>query len=998
MAIYEWRKFNFFELRSDADNGRIQNELGETRISSATCGNNQIVICDTEGQIHIFSKSWQDIKIKGHESSIPFCAISMQTNLLVTIGNEDNGSMPLFKVWNLAKANQKAGMYCMRQVKIPMSRPCALGVADNGQFMAVGFERGNISLYRGDISRERSKTAKSITAGTSAVVGIAFKQYDKTTQMFVCSNSGVYVFNLLSKDKENRLTLDSESSIMRCCALQNGFDGQFMVGRDDAIYCYTIDGRGPCYVLEGEKQMIKWFRNNLIIVSAFKSAMPSTPAKSLITIIDLTNKFIVYTQQITRIVALFIEFGTCFLVSEDNIVHHLSEKDLQSKLDLLFKRNLYDIAVRIAKSQQLNNEGLSDIFRQYGDHLYNKSHYSGSVEQYIRTIGYLEPSYVIRKFLDSRHIQFLSTYLQALHEKRLATPDHTTLLVNCFTRLNKTVKLEEFFDLYNTNDLSFDVETAANVCRETMAYDQALMLTEKSKKHTIHIDILLNDLNSISEACAYIDNLKPFVAKKALLQYGSQMMDRDPKETTRLLKWVCKETPSNPEEFLFVFADHPVALLDFLEDCTKNSSNLSQLIYDTLIELHLKNQSSNTEKRLIQILMEKRENGYDVGRAIILCRYYSFFPGLIYLFGEERLSHLIVRYCVQHKDFEELLNCCQRLGTPSLWLQALMGIRNSDSVPADLIQKILSVITNEKLLSPLQVLNSLAVENGPTLGAARDFFTRAFKKESDLYKREENAIREHKEDSENVRHQIKDVKEKPIEFRGSICDSCKQPLALPSVHFFCRHSFHQDCIRSFSETEKDCPYCMEKNHQIMDVLRSQGSVQINHDQFHTLLERNPETFSVISEYLGRQLFNRFLVVEDVSQTTIQTNVQPNVIRPKPVVAENVTPVPSPASLIPKHQIKAEETIASFVTKSDVKLRASPKQSPLASARHAVMKINPSSSNNSISKAVAKNPFGEEEEESTTKGQKNPFEEYDDTKNPFEDDGKNDYDNNLNPFA
>lgn len=88
---------------------------------------------------------------------------------------------------------------------------------------------------------------------------------------------------------------------------------------------------------------------------------------------------------------------------------------MQSKLNLLFKKNLYDIAVRIAKGSQHDPEGLADIFRQYGDHLYGKGDFLGAVEQYSKTIGYLEPSYVIRRFLDSRHINFLTDFLQVSH-------------------------------------------------------------------------------------------------------------------------------------------------------------------------------------------------------------------------------------------------------------------------------------------------------------------------------------------------------------------------------------------------------------------------------------------------------------------------------------------------------------------------------------------------------------------------------------------------------
>lgn len=51
---------------------------------------------------------------------------------------------------------------------------------------------------------------------------------------------------------------------------------------------------------------------------------------------------------------------------------YLDEKDLHSKLWLLFKKNLYDVAIRIASMQHYDAEGLTEIYKQYGDHLYSK--------------------------------------------------------------------------------------------------------------------------------------------------------------------------------------------------------------------------------------------------------------------------------------------------------------------------------------------------------------------------------------------------------------------------------------------------------------------------------------------------------------------------------------------------------------------------------------------------------------------------------------------------
>lgn len=98
----------------------------------------------------------------------------------------------------------------------------------------------------------------------------------------------------------------------------------------------------------------------------------------MLTVIDIQNKFIVFTSPIDRTVAILIEFGTCFIITIDNEVYHLDEKDLQSKLMLLFKKNLYDIAVRIAKNSQYDTEGLAEIFKQYGDHMYSKGDFASN--------------------------------------------------------------------------------------------------------------------------------------------------------------------------------------------------------------------------------------------------------------------------------------------------------------------------------------------------------------------------------------------------------------------------------------------------------------------------------------------------------------------------------------------------------------------------------------------------------------------------------------------
>lgn len=130
------------------------------------------------------------------------------------------------------------------------------------------------------------------------------------------------------------------------------------------------------------------------------------------------------------------------------------------------------------------------------------------MNQYIRTIGKLEPSYVIRKFLDAQRIHNLTSYLQALHEKGLANADHTTLLFNCYTKLKDVKKLDEFIKTEKQHN--FEIETAIKACRQAGYYEHALYLAKKHNQHDWYLKILLEDIKGFNEALEYIGTLDFF--------------------------------------------------------------------------------------------------------------------------------------------------------------------------------------------------------------------------------------------------------------------------------------------------------------------------------------------------------------------------------------------------------------------------------------------------------------------------------------------------------
>ena len=102
---------------------------------------------------------------------------------------------------------------------------------------------------------------------------------------------------------------------------------------------------------------------------------------------------------------------------------------------------------QVGAAARLRPGAIMEIYKMYGDHLYKKCDWTGAVEQYARTVGHVEPSYVIRRFLDAAKIGHLATYLEQAHAPEhygeaardgdeapptTTRPELTTLLVNCY--------------------------------------------------------------------------------------------------------------------------------------------------------------------------------------------------------------------------------------------------------------------------------------------------------------------------------------------------------------------------------------------------------------------------------------------------------------------------------------------------------------------------------------------------------------------------------------
>ena len=175
--------------------------------------------------------------------------------------------------------------------------------------------------------------------------------------------------------------------------------------------------------------------------------------------------------------------------------------------------------------------------------------YSGAVEQYARTVGHVEPSYVIRRFLDAAKIGHLATYLEQAHAPEhygdaarngdeapptTTRPELTTLLVNCYGKLKNVAALDHFAAY--EGDLCFDAATAVVALRDAGYVDHAVGLAARAGEWAWYVLIQLERRDPEPfDALTHLPKLSVLEQFRIVRRFGIGRVTQFPEEATELL-------------------------------------------------------------------------------------------------------------------------------------------------------------------------------------------------------------------------------------------------------------------------------------------------------------------------------------------------------------------------------------------------------------------------------------------------------------------------------
>ena len=164
---------------------------------------------------------------------------------------------------------------------------------------------------------------------------------------------------------------------------------------------YTVMNR----VLEGTKEKLRFFKHHIVEV---KTMQKGTSGKgSELFVQDLLNDITVFwNNKHTRILQVEIEKDAIFYLAEnasgkkqEKVICKLFELEDNKKIQTLMKMRLYKEAQDIAVAAKFPPEVRAEISKECADFFYGKKSYEEAIDKYIETIGFLNPSYVIQRYI-----------------------------------------------------------------------------------------------------------------------------------------------------------------------------------------------------------------------------------------------------------------------------------------------------------------------------------------------------------------------------------------------------------------------------------------------------------------------------------------------------------------------------------------------------------------------------------------------------------------------
>lgn len=218
----------------------------------------------------------------------------------------------------------------------------AFTALDDLSQLAVGFANGSVTVIRGDLVHDRGAKQRVVHESEEPVTGLEFRVESRLTTLYVATTSRILKLVISGRGQGQAARTLEDSGCGVGCMTVNKKDGDIVVARDDAIYYYGVDGRGPCFAYDGPKSLVAIYEDYVALVSP-PATTTAAAAKSntlrrfggaqaddlfnttTFTLLDTDLKFVAHSESlVSQVKTLFEIWGDLFALTQDGKVHRRS--------------------------------------------------------------------------------------------------------------------------------------------------------------------------------------------------------------------------------------------------------------------------------------------------------------------------------------------------------------------------------------------------------------------------------------------------------------------------------------------------------------------------------------------------------------------------------------------------------------------------------------------------------------------------------------------------
>uniref|UniRef100_A0A0N5AAS4 Vacuolar protein sorting-associated protein 11 homolog n=1 Tax=Syphacia muris TaxID=451379 RepID=A0A0N5AAS4_9BILA len=880
MSLVElgWRQFTFFEKHDVQDPSNPDERFVGLKNLNACCsayGDGFSLFGERCGNIFQLSRKLEEYFWVAHKCKLYDLALA--ENVLATVGEDEDGINTLVKLWQLNRI-EKDSPFCLRIIRTSQLSnannahcvaACSVAIHSSLKHLAIGFKDSSLFYCSGDLLKDsRSNKWIAVVSGKNGGeeltgTALAWLPGQKKCVLFAMSASSVksYVVHDAKGCGRDLWCFNEEINLLTVATTE-------MVHFYDAEQSLTpeIDGgKGRCHALGrgAEKVQLVVFKEHIALLTkqvrqlSTTTDFPTQDINWVISIYDVDGQCVAFSCAWPMVTRIFLLDSVLMVLTQDGNLAAVKEKHITKKLETLFKKNLYDLAVGLARRSMVGSDYLVEIHQKYGDYLYKSGDFENAVQQYKETIGYLEPSYVIKKFLDGSHIKELSSYLESLYHKNYATTKHNTMLLNCYIKMGSKDDIDKFIE----KGVECDVESAVHTLRSASYLMEACRLCEQNELHDQLFTILIEELKDYDEALNYAKKCDLKVIGKYLEKYGKVSLEKNPEVTIDcLIKVVAADDDISGKidvaQLMKMFIGNPKLCSHFIDAVVKLDTKNTKL-RTIMLELRLRQWMHHDQDFLIKDneIMDLIDDN-NLEEAMQLCLMFDFAPGIIFAYSKLEKFDELLDYHMRQNNLREVIDLCKRKKSQKLWVDALVFTSRAEKIDQQALEYMLQSIEEANCVHPLLVLEILSHSDILRVAHVKNYIMNWLRKHDEQALVDERKIIESEKKMKELESQIESLNYNVQVFQQSKCSACDTALQVPAVHFLCNHSYHLHCLESYSEKADRCPSCMRFQNDQQYASSDSKSFESDKSylEFQEQVNKSSDCMSLLASYISRGLF------------------------------------------------------------------------------------------------------------------------------------------------